>query len=603
MTVSLQRPPRQRRVLTVWWDHWPIVAAGLLDRPAVVLAGGRVVACSPAAAADGVVIGQRRRAAQRRCPGAEIVPADPLAEARAFEGIVQAVGEFSPRLEVIEPGWLCLNAHGPARYFGGEEALCARIVAAIVKSLRGPGSPVAGLGIGVADGRAASAVAARLAARAAEVDPAVAAIGQRRVVVEPGMSARFLAPLNIGWLYEVGELDDDAVGLFARLGVMTCGRLAALSGPDVEARFGPAVRRVHALVGGHDDRWVRAGEVSSGEMIERIFDEPVLAVEPLTFVAKQLADELVERLDAAGTFCVRLHVRAETEHGERSERVWYRAAGLSAAAMVERVRWQLDGWVRSAEAASPGAGEAAPRRSGSGRPGAVRPGEVVPGDQPTAGVVLLRLEPLEVHQAGGEQLRLWGGLSEADGRALRAVSRLVGVLGPAAVTVPEWHGGRLPAERYAWVPAIDVDLGDRRRALERVTPPAARRHGPWPGTLPAPAPVLIFPDGAAPEVEVCAADGSAIAVNGRGEVTAAPAALVIDGRRHAVAAWAGPWPLDQRWWNGTGPGAGAAAGADPGGRHRARRRRLARFQLLTTDGAAHLVALEHRRWWLLATYA
>ena len=30
---------------------------------------------------------------------------------------------------------------------------------------------------------------------------------------------------------------------------------------------------------------------------------------------------------------------------------------------------------------------------------------------------------------------------------------------------------------------------------------------------------------------------------------------------------------------------------------------LARFQLLTADGVAHLVALEQHRWWLLATYA
>lgn len=661
-----------RRVLTVWWDQWPVVAAGLLDRPAIVVRGGRVAACSPAAAAEGVAIGQRRRDAQRRCPGAVIVPADPLNEARLFERIVQAVGEFSPRLEVVEPGWLCLVARGPARYFGGEQALAARICEAIAKALRPPcdgdrrghldrGVPAievpptgvaeneadvaritTGLGIGIADGRATSAIAARLAARGVPGDPAVVAaavagtatttsavaataggaaaatatraaaatattvVARRCVVVRPGMSAEFLAPLNIGWLHEIGELDDDTNGLFARLGVLTCGRLAELDGPDVEARFGPAVRRVHTLVGGRDERSVRDVEAQAEEMVQQTFDEPVVAVEPLTFVAKQLADALAARLDAGGVYCVRLLVRAETEHGERSERVWYRSAGLSSTAMVERVRWQLDGWVRSAAAG----GAAGVARSG---------------DQPTAGVVLLRLEPIEVRQAGGEQLRLWGGLTEADGRALRAVSRLVGVLGREAVTVPAWRGGRLPAERYAWVPATDLDLGAPRLAGERVTPASAARHGPWPGALPAPAPALVFADGANPEIEVRAADGAVVAVGGRGEVTAAPATLVIGGREHAITAWAGPWPLDQRWWNGSGPdaclgvdseavvdvvaGAGTSAGADVSlqarsmlGR-RARRRRLARFQLLTADGVAHLVALEQHRWWLLATYA
>ena len=54
--------------------------------------------------------------------------------------------------------------------------------------------------------------------------------------------------------------------------------------------------------------------------------------------------------------------------------------------------------------------------------------------------------------------------------------------------------------------------------------------------------------------------------------------------RKQIAAWAGPWLVDERWW-------------DP-----ARRRRLARCQVVTADGAAHLVVLEQRQWWLTATY-
>jgi protein ImuB len=51
-----------------------------------------------------------------------------------------------------------------------------------------------------------------------------------------------------------------------------------------------------------------------------------------------------------------------------------------------------------------------------------------------------------------------------------------------------------------------------------------------------------------------------------------------------VAAWAGPWLVDERWW-------------DP-----ARHRRLARVQVLTDDGAAHLAVLEGGQWSLTATY-
>jgi protein ImuB len=57
-----------------------------------------------------------------------------------------------------------------------------------------------------------------------------------------------------------------------------------------------------------------------------------------------------------------------------------------------------------------------------------------------------------------------------------------------------------------------------------------------------------------------------------------------DGERSGIAAWAGPWVVDERWW-------------DP-----ARHRRLARFQLLMSDGQAHLVSIERSQWWLMATY-
>jgi protein ImuB len=51
-----------------------------------------------------------------------------------------------------------------------------------------------------------------------------------------------------------------------------------------------------------------------------------------------------------------------------------------------------------------------------------------------------------------------------------------------------------------------------------------------------------------------------------------------------VQAWAGPWPLDERWW-------------DP-----PRARRLARFQVLTDDGVLRLLAVEHQQWWVQAVY-
>jgi protein ImuB len=81
--------------------------------------------------------------------------ADPDREtARRHERVIAAVTGFCPDVEVVEPGVCAFGARGPARYFGGETALAARITAAL-----------ADLGehskIGVADGFFAALLAAR----------------------------------------------------------------------------------------------------------------------------------------------------------------------------------------------------------------------------------------------------------------------------------------------------------------------------------------------------------------------------------------------------------------------------------------------------------
>ncbi len=527
----------------MWCPDWPIVAAGLTaDVPAVVLHANRVIARSPAAAAEGIVLGQRRRDTQHRCPDVTIVAHDPDRDARAFEPVLVAIGQFTSRLDVIEPGWVGVDARGPSRYFGGDHELAARLVADVTAAVAGTlrVDSLASLApltvrVGIADGRFASALAARHAR-------------PRSLVVAPGASPAFLAPLPIAELHRLGEVDAELVGRFSRLGLHRLGDLAALAGIDVEARFGPPGAFAHRLASGRDERVVRGEEPPQPRHVEQSFDEPVTELTPLAFVGKQLADRLAADLAADGLMCTRLVVTAETEHGERSERAWYRATGLAAAAMMERVRWQLASWTSN--------------------------GSDIAG--PTAGVILLRLTPDEVRRDNGEQPGLWGGRTSADERALRTITRLSGMVGDDAVLVPAWHGGRLPGDRYEWVPAAATDLTDAGRRVRR-------DDAPWPGSLPSPSPAVV-PDASQPAV-LAGGDGTPITVSGRGELSTEPATLTIgDEPPRAVVGWSGVWPLDERWWEPT------------------RQRRAARLQVLTDDGTAHLVLTEHRRWWVAATY-
>jgi len=53
------------------------------------------------------------------------LPADPV-----FAQVVTVVEEFSPLVEVIGPGCCAISAAAPARYFGGEQVLLARLTSA-----------------------------------------------------------------------------------------------------------------------------------------------------------------------------------------------------------------------------------------------------------------------------------------------------------------------------------------------------------------------------------------------------------------------------------------------------------------------------------------
>lgn len=515
--------------------QWPVVALGCgPDELVAVLRSQRVIARSHAAAAAGVRLGQRRREAQSCCPALRVVSHDPVAEARAFRSVVDAVAEVVPRLELTVPGTITFAARGPSRYFGGEMSM-AEVVSSRVAAALGPSAEVGGVGVGVADGRFAAAVAARRARRAGHPE-----------VAPPGGSSTYLADLPVRLLTEIGGLDPEVVGLLARLGLSRLGEVAALAEADLQGRFGVVGAQAWQMAAGVDDRPIGAVDPPAGLVAEQRFDVPVGELDVVVFAARSLAEQLVAQLAAAGQVCTQLAIGVESDRGGWRERLWSHPAGLGVAAVIERVRWQCDGWAHEADAAFDG-------------------------------VVGLRLEPTEVRADDGAQAALWGGRSDADVWAERSITRLAGLLGDEQVVMVEWRGGRLPADRHQWVPA---SLVVQRRSGSPAGPPSG---APWPGSLPPPSPAEVL---TAPRpIEVLDAGGRPVGVSARGMVSAPPTALCDNGGPpQPIAAWAGPWPLEERWW-------------DP-----ARRRRHARFQLLTAAGDAYLAVVERQQWWVLAVY-
>lgn len=513
------------RTLVLRCPDWPVVAAGAVaDQPLAVVHANRVTASSPAARHEGVEVGLRRREAQGRCPDLEVVAADPARDARAFEVVAVALDALTPRIEITRPGRIAFATRGPSRYFGGDKALIQRVVAVATDAL-GPRVAVAGAPVaGIAD----SAFAAELATG----------------VIARGAAAELLAPLPTAVL-SVVEPDlgfTDLVDLLARLGVRTLGRLAQLPASDVAARFGPLGSLAHVLASGRDGRLLDERPVPPDLAVVAELDPPAERVDHAAFVAKALADELQGRLDSRGLACTRIAIEAETEHGEHLVRLWRHEGGLTPAAIAERARWQLDGWLTSSQ-------------------------------RPTSGITLLRLVPDEVGAARGHQMGFWGGRTLADERAARALARVQGLLGAEAVALPQARGGRSPTEHITLVP---VGLAEPGRMM------APAPDAPWPGRVPSPLPAAVHATRRA--VDVRDRHGAPVIVSGRGLLSCPPATIESNGRTDTVDAWSGPWVFDERWW-----------AADE-------HRRRARMQVVLSSGTAHLLVLEQQRWWIEATY-
>ena len=475
------------------------------------------------------------------------------------EPVAATLEQFTPEAEALRPGLHAFGARGPSRYFGGEPALAELVAEAVAGAV--PSASRAG--VGVADGLFAAGLAAKTAAVSADV-----------LVVPPRQSRPFLADLPLISLTDLVSplsCEDGAEALLDvlwRLGIRTLGDLAALGEADVLGRFGWPGLLAHRLACGLDDRPLQAGATGDSASVEAEIDPPADRIETVAFMARALADGMVARLAREGLDCVSIGITAESDSGHASSRRWRHELRFGAADIVDRVRWQLEGWYRSPE-------------------------------RQTGPVTLIRIIPCVVAPADGRQLGMWGARSEADERAARALARVQGLVGAGAVTVPRLAGGRRPADTGRRVPlhaagdaegagdehaeTKDAETIAKKDKKARTARTARSARPPWPGRLPAPSPAVV-PDEPEP-ITVTDCEDDPVTVNGRGEASSPPQRFTDSaGRSQAVTAWAGPWPLDERWWR---PSA---------------RRRQARFQLVLDDGSAHLCVLESGRWWREATY-
>ncbi|MCU1598095.1 MAG: polymerase family protein [Glaciihabitans sp.] len=539
-----------QRSMVLWIPDWPIIAAiriappnsgasgvsAASDVPLALIDRGLVFACSAAARIEGVQRGIRVREAQARCSDLVVRPYDQQADQRMFETVVTAIEELMPGVQLVRPGIAAIRSRGPARYYGGEKPAGLALTTMLDEL------GIAGSRIGIADGP----FTAEQAARTTTIGTTGGATGGTRVRVVPeGESAAFLGPLPIGLLEQ-----PDLVTLLRRLGIRTLADFAALPPGDVLGRFGADGAHLHALAGGLDSRPI-VPHVPPEELDVTIrFEPPLDRVDQVTFSVRASADDFIQNLVAKKLVCTSLRVEigtelsdtrpGDTEPGNYSERSWLHPRSFTASDVVDRVRWQLQGSA-----------------------------EVDTGLR--SGVSSVRIVPEAVDAIGNHEVGLFGAGPEE--RIHHGLSRVQSMLGHEGVLTAVVSGGRTLADRQTTVPWGDRPLLPRKASE------------PWPGQLPKPLPSTVFPT--PHPVHVFGPDGEAVEVSDRGILSAvlarfSPAASGRDVRE--ITAWAGPWPVAERWWD-----ADAA-------------RRAQRFQVVDDRGIAWLLVLQGVTWSAEARY-
>ena len=548
----MTRQEPTRRTLALWCPDWPAMAAAAEAdlpplHPVAVLSANRVVACSSTARAVGVRRGMRKRQAQALCPEMTVVTADEVRDGRLFDPVVAAVAEVIPTLEVLRPGLLVIPGDRAARYFGGMEALAEELVDIV--SACGIESQV-----GIADEIFTAVLAAR-----------------RGHQVEPGGDRAYLADRPIADLALEPSMSDSSraelVDLLRRLGIGTIGAFAEMDIADVATRFARDAVLAHRLANALPGR-VPSGRHLPAELdVDHTCDPPVDRIDAAAFIGRTLAEKLHRRLRDAAVACTRLTIEATTERGQQHSRTWNCAQPLTPETTADRIRWQLEGWLTG------------------GRRGNGRAGGQVKDTRPDSPIVRLRLEPVEVVEAGSLHYQLSDTLNggsavdpDVEERARRSLVRIQGLLGGDAVRIPVLSGGRGPAERITM-----VSLGDERT-------PRRDPSAPWPGHLPQPTPTVLVETA----ISVLDALGQPVRVTERGAFTAEPVTVRLSGSpgrgkgRKAswgLCWWAGPWPV--------GMERASAAGATE---------LTARAQVLLDDSRALLLCYRGGEWIVEGVY-
>lgn len=436
-----------------------------------------VVAATRRARTKGIRPGHSLAQARSIIPKLIARARDTECERTAQEALLEVAETFSPRVEDAGEGLVFIDVSGMGRHFGEEGRGSTltpehRLGAAAIRAAEKVGLPAR-------CGVAASKLAARIAAE----------LPKSPTVVDPGNEAEFLAPLPLARL----SPHLDAASTLQRWGLASIGELARLPESEIASRLGEIGRELHYAARGIDPRPLipRALPPEFREGME--LEWPLVALEPLLFIASSALDRLSNRLDMQGFACKRLELTLMLEPDG------YHARAIDLPAPTRDVKTMLTLIRLDLEKTPPGA--------------------------PVVGFSLVA-HPDRPRRA---QLSLFGPAALSPEKLATTIARLVSLLGEDRVGMPATVDGHLP-DRYAIAEFAPPPPPDMRRQPHRSRGLLAVR------VFRPPIPVEVI---TRPSRNDEPGDVQIESIEGDGDF-AGP-----------VRTSAGPWQIESSWWSDT----------------------------------------------------
>lgn len=205
----------------------------------------------------------------------------PDPETRAWEPMLDALDDLSPRVEAVDLGVALVDIAGLGPTWGSERRIAVRAVM-LVRAV----APLA-VRCGIGDNRWVATLAARLARFERPDAPAALRTLERDELCDLPLD---LLPADVA---------DAAIRQrFVRFGLARMGQLADLPRSAVGAQFGPVGERLQAFARGHDPR-----PIAPRRRPERIgaletFEPPIESLGAVGLTLRRLAADLCDRLRA-----------------------------------------------------------------------------------------------------------------------------------------------------------------------------------------------------------------------------------------------------------------------------------------------------------------